>query len=167
MTIALSEKYKDKSENDVNSSVGIHVQGASAQAKQKYEDCVRERAWKQREYNEKCKEQEKTARMVEDLKKEIESKMRERKLLGKDVVLHHVDFKAAENPRESGRPLELFIDASDIAWCATLCQRLTSHGPSKLISCMAHCFNDTQPRWSAMERELYAVWQGVAHLATL
>jgi len=58
----------------------------AAQAKQKYEDCVRERAWKQREYNEKCKEQEKTARMVEDLKKEIESKMRERKLLGKDVV---------------------------------------------------------------------------------
>ena len=58
----------------------------AAAAKQKYEDCVRERAFKQREYNEKCREQEKTARMVEDLKKEIESKMRERKLLGKDVV---------------------------------------------------------------------------------
>lgn len=58
----------------------------AAVAKEKYEYCVKERTWKQREYNDKCREQEKTARMVEDLKKEIESKMRERKLLGKDVV---------------------------------------------------------------------------------
>ena len=93
--------------------------------------------------------------------KYFEAFKRIRTRLGKDVVLHHIDFAAAENPDESGRPLELFIDASDYGWCATLCQRQTPHGAPKIISCVAKGFDETQLKWSAMERELYALWKGV------
>ncbi len=82
-------------------------------------------------------------------------------LLSEDVVLHHIDFKAAEDPEESGRPLERFVDATDHGWCALLCQRLEPHGAPRNISCAAKGFDVTQLRWSAMERELYALWQGV------
>ena len=58
----------------------------AAQAKQKCDDLTRQRDTMQEEYKRNCAEQAKKARMVEELKKEIESKMRERKLLGKDVV---------------------------------------------------------------------------------
>ena len=58
----------------------------AAQAKQKCDDLTRQRDALQEEYKRNCAEQERKARLVEDLKKEIESKMRERKLLGKDVV---------------------------------------------------------------------------------
>ena len=84
-----------------------------------------------------------------------------RSMLAKDVVLHHVDFAAASDPEKSGRPLEMFVDASDYGWCATLCQRAEPQGAPKVVACIAKAFNDTQLRWSAMERELYALWKGV------
>ena len=84
-----------------------------------------------------------------------------RSMLAKDLVLHHADFEAAADPAKSGRPLELFIDASDYGWCATLTQRLEPHGAPKIIAIVAKGFSDVQLRWSAMERELYALWQGV------
>ena len=82
-------------------------------------------------------------------------------LLAKNVVLHHIDYEAAEAPAESGRPLELFVDASDIGWCATLYQRLEQHGAPKIVSMICKGFKDVEVRWSAMERELYALWRGV------
>ncbi|MCP4193147.1 MAG: hypothetical protein GY768_21255, partial [Planctomycetaceae bacterium] len=84
-----------------------------------------------------------------------------RKSLCDNVVLTHVDFEAAASPAESLRPLELFVDASDYGWAGTLCQRLVPHGAPKLISIVAKGFTDVQQRWSAMERELYALWQSV------
>ncbi len=84
-----------------------------------------------------------------------------RSMLAKDLVLRHLDYAAAANPAASGRPLEIFIDASDYGWCATLCQRETPQGAPKIVSIIAKAFDDTQLRWSAMERELYALWQGV------
>ena len=84
-----------------------------------------------------------------------------RGMLVRGARLVHVDYDAAENPEISGRPLEVFIDASDYGFCATLTQRLTPHGAPKIIAMVAKAFADVQLRWSAMERELYALWFGV------
>ena len=83
-----------------------------------------------------------------------------RTALSSDTVLVHIDYEAAASPSVSGRPLEIFIDASDYAWAATLTQRLTPHGAPKVIAITAKGFSDAQLRWSAMERELYALLQG-------
>ena len=79
-------------------------------------------------------------------------------------MLHHPDFGAAAGWLESGRPFEIFVDASDFAWAAVLCQRDEPHGPPRVIDIVAKGFTDVQLRWSAMERELYALWQGVTGL---
>ncbi len=84
-----------------------------------------------------------------------------RTMLKESVVLRHFDYEAAAHPETYGRPLEMFVDASDYGWCATLCQRLEPHKTPKIISIIAKPFTDVQLRWSAMERELYALWQGV------
>jgi hypothetical protein len=84
-----------------------------------------------------------------------------RESLGKYVGLIHMDHEAAAKPEESGRPLEMFVDASEYGWAATLCQRPVPHRAPKVISIVAKSFLDVQQRWSAMERELYALWQGV------
>jgi hypothetical protein len=72
-----------------------------------------------------------------------------------------MDFDAAAHPETSGRPLELFIDASDYGWAAVLCQRVSPHKAPKIISVLCKPFAEVQLRWSAMERELYALWQRV------
>ena len=82
-------------------------------------------------------------------------------MLAPNVVVHHVDFTAAARPHKSGRPYEMFIDASDYGWCAILCQRPALGMAPKIVSIIAKGFTDVQQRWSAMERELYALWQGV------
>ena len=84
-----------------------------------------------------------------------------REAVAKDAVLYHVDYEAAAHPNESGRPYEMFIDASDYGWAATLCQRQEPMGAPKIVGVVAKGFSDVQQRWSAMERELYALWQGV------
>ena len=84
-----------------------------------------------------------------------------RGMLNTHAILHHPDFLAAQDPTKSGRPFEMFVDASDYGWCGTLCQRLTPHGAPKIIAMSSKAFDSTQLRWSAMERELYALWQAV------
>ncbi len=84
-----------------------------------------------------------------------------RELLSENVTLVHMDHWAAAHPEESGRPLEMFIDASDFAWSATLCQRPEPHKAPKIVAITTKAFSDTQLRWSAMERELFALWRGV------
>jgi hypothetical protein len=84
-----------------------------------------------------------------------------RTALSRDVVLNHMDHWAAAHPELSGRPLEMFIDASDYAWSATLTQRPAPHKAPKIIAVITKAFSEVQLRWSAMERELYALWQGV------
>jgi hypothetical protein len=90
-----------------------------------------------------------------------------RKMLLKGAVLHHPDYVAASVPWESGRPFEIFVDASDYGWSVVLCQRPKPHAAPKIICIHAKAFSDTQLRWSAMERELYAMWQGVTSLERL
>ena len=87
-----------------------------------------------------------------------------RKCLCEGAVLHHPDFQAASHPEESGRPFEIFIDASDYGWAGVLCQRLVPHGTPKIIAIVCHPLNATQQGWSAMERELYALHGSVTEL---
>ena len=82
-------------------------------------------------------------------------------MLAKGAVLHHPDYVAASVPWKSGRPFEIFVDASDYGWSAVLCQRPKPHSAPRVIQIISKAFSDTQLRWSAMERELYALWQGV------
>ena len=44
--------------------------------------------------------------------------------LAEDAELHMADFEAASDPT-SGRPFELYIDASDIGWGCCVGQRAT------------------------------------------
>ena len=46
-------------------------------------------------------------------KTHLEAFMEIRKAMSHTVVLHHMDYMAAAHPEDSGRPLEMFIDASD------------------------------------------------------
>ena len=91
----------------------------------------------------------------------LEAFLKIRASLSRDLVLHHVDYVGAAQPDQSGRPLEMFVDASDYAWAACLCQRLEPHGTPKIVALACKGFSDAQLRWSVMERELYALHQGV------
>ena len=57
--------------------------------------------------------------------------------------------------------MEIFIHASDYSWAATLCQRIEPLAAPSVIAIVVKGFTDVQQRWSAMERELFALWQGV------
>ena len=48
--------------------------------------------------------------------------------LAREVGLATLDYVAAADP-QSGRPIEFYVDASDIAWAATLAQRRERDGP--------------------------------------
>ena len=63
--------------------------------------------------------------------------MKIRASLSERLVLVHIDFEAAASPETSGRPLEMFIDASDFGWAATLTQRPRPHGAPEIISILA------------------------------
>ena len=80
-----------------------------------------------------------------------------REMMSESVVIHHVDHVAAARPHESGRPFEMFIDASDYSWAAVLCQRPEPGKAPLIIAVIAKGFTDMQQRWSAMEHELYAL----------
>ena len=55
----------------------------------------------------------------------------------------------------------MFVDANDFAWSACLCQRLEPHRTPKIVAIARKGFSEVQLRWSAMQRELYALHQGV------
>ena len=82
-------------------------------------------------------------------------------MMAEHVIIRHVDHVVAARPRESGRPFEIFIDAGDYGWAAVLCQRSEPGKAPLIIAVIAKGFTDVQQRWSAMERELYALCQGV------
>ena len=75
-------------------------------------------------------------------------------------VLVVPDWDAASKPWISGRPFEVYIDASDLAWCVCLCQRDEPSGPPKLIAITTKSFSDEATRWSAFEREYFAFKEG-------
>ena len=73
--------------------------------------------------------------------------------LARKVGLATLDCAAAADP-QSGRPIELCVDASDIAWAATLAQRRETDGPLRPVAVVGRGFNATEQGWGAFEREL-------------
>ena len=69
---------------------------------------------------------------------------RTRQLLHAGAVLKHIDYVAAMVPDQSGRPLEIFIDASDYGVCATLCQRPAPHRAPMIVAMFTKAFDKTQ-----------------------
>ena len=70
------------------------------------------------------------------------------------------DFHAASRPWVTGRPCEVYIDASDLAWCVVLCQRSVPGGTPKIIGIVTKSFSDEATRWNAFEREYFAFKEG-------
>lgn len=62
------------------------------------------------------------------------------------TVLAHVGLDTAAHPEVSGRPLGMFIDASDHAWAAALTQRPEAHAAPKIIRIVAKVLADVQQR---------------------
>ena len=73
------------------------------------------------------------------------------------VVLVVPDWNAAAYPWVSGRPFEMWVDASDEAWSICLCQRKEPAGTPQIIAFVAKGFSDEATRWSAFEREIYCL----------
>ena len=71
----------------------------------------------------------------------------------REVGLACLDYSAAAD-KHSGRPIELFVDASDIAWAATLAQRSCRDGPLRPVAVVGRGFTATEQGWSTFEREL-------------
>ena len=78
-----------------------------------------------------------------------------------DAALHSADYSAAADPG-SGRPLELYVDASDLAWGCTLAQRQEVGGAPRPIAVYSRSFTETEAAWSTFERELYAIREALA-----
>ena len=70
------------------------------------------------------------------------------------------DYLAAADYIHSGRPFLLFVDASDFGYAAVLDQSEVTHGTPRPIAVMSKSFNKTEQGWTAMEREMHALYQG-------
>ena len=64
--------------------------------------------------------------------------------------------------------MELFVDACDYGWGATLAQRISENGPRRLVCCFSKSFSRTEQAWSTFERELCGLkdaMRAVEHLS--
>ena len=64
---------------------------------------------------------------------------------------------AAAMDRDSGRPLEMFVDACEYGWGSVLAQRQVAGGTPRPITCHSKSFSPTEQAWSTLERELYGL----------
>ena len=69
------------------------------------------------------------------------------------------DFKAAAHYLKTGRPFLLFVDASDYGYGAVLAQAPEAHGTPRPIAVLSKSFDETQQRWTPMEREMHAMYE--------
>ena len=53
------------------------------------------------------------------------------------------DYEAARNYVATGRPFELYVDASDYGYAAVLCQRADVHGTPRPIAVLSKSFDET------------------------
>ena len=82
-----------------------------------------------------------------------------RQAVATKAPLVNPDFKAAANYLTSGRPFLLFIDASDYGYGAVLAQAPAVHGTPRPIAVLSKSFDETQQRWTPMEREMHAMYE--------
>ncbi len=73
--------------------------------------------------------------------------------VAREIGLATIDYALAAD-KDSGCPIELFVDASDIAWAATLCQRPAKDKPPRPVAVVGRSFNATEQGWATFEREL-------------
>ena len=83
-----------------------------------------------------------------------------RAAVAEDAELACVDYRLAAKGIAGGCPLELYIDASDYAWAATLAQRPAPDKAPRPIAVFSKSFTATEANWSAFERELYGLREG-------
>ncbi len=67
------------------------------------------------------------------------------------AALQCIDYVTAADPT-SGRPIELYVDASDFAWAACLCQRAEKGGAPRPCAVFSRSFTETECAWSTFER---------------
>ena len=84
-----------------------------------------------------------------------------RDAIASDAELHCPDWDAAADP-DSGRPFELYVDCSDFAWGAVLAQRQVAGGAPRPIAIFSKSLTQTEQAWSAFERELSGIREGLA-----
>ena len=85
-----------------------------------------------------------------------------RSACARSVGIATIDYIAAADPSNSGRPLEAFIDASDIGWGLTLTQRQTPGGLHVPVAVYNRSWTATEQAWSTFERELAGLREGLA-----
>ncbi|CAD7973300.1 unnamed protein product [Amoebophrya sp. A120] len=73
------------------------------------------------------------------------------------VYLVSIDVEAARAWRTSGRPIEVFIDASDIACSFVVTQRPAPHQKPQPVYFQSKTWNPTERSWSTMEKEIFAM----------
>ena len=73
--------------------------------------------------------------------------------------LTNPDFRAAADYVATGRPFLLFVDASDFGYSGVLAQPEGVHGTPRPIAVLSKSFDETQQRWTPMERELHALYE--------
>ena len=76
-----------------------------------------------------------------------------KRAVAREIGLATIDYALAADP-ESGCPIELYVDASDIAWAATLCQRPGKGQGPRPVAVVGRSFSSTEQGWSTFEREL-------------
>lgn len=86
--------------------------------------------------------------------------------VAREVGLATLDYAKAADP-ESGCPIELYVDASDIAWGATLAQRREKDGPLRPVAVVGRGFSATEQGWSTFERELCGLREALMATYTL
>ena len=59
------------------------------------------------------------------------------KLLHSNAILNHIAYAAAQHLVESGRPLDLFVDASDYGWRGVLGRLQSPHSARKFVISIA------------------------------
>ena len=74
-----------------------------------------------------------------------------------DAVLTWPDWEAAKEFTTSGRPFEIFVDASQYAIGCVLTQRASRDGPPRPIAVFSTALSPVQMRWDVFDQELYAM----------
>ena len=76
-----------------------------------------------------------------------------------ETPLVNPDFQAASSYIPSGRLFLLFVDASDFGYSGALAQAQVIHGTPRPIAVLSKSFDETQQRWTPMEREAHALYE--------
>ena len=84
------------------------------------------------------------------------------------ATIKHIDRKAASNYKETGRPVLVYVDASQYAKCFVICQRPERRKAPQIAVYKARTFSETERKWSTLERELnamlYFVEEGIRYI---